>query len=134
MTRRAGLSGASLLLAACAGMPGASGWTTLVDGAKGLENFDQIGDANWRAEEGAIVADKAKGSSFLVSRQSYRDFELRAEFWADHHTNTGLFVRASDPTLVTAANSCEVNIYDQRPDPLYGTGAIVDFAKVSPMP
>ena len=36
--------------------------------------------------------------------------------------------------MVTAANSYEVSIYDQRPDPLYGTGAIVDFAKVSPMP
>jgi hypothetical protein len=27
-----------------------------------------------------------------------------------------------------------VNIYDQRPDPSYGTGAIVNFAKVEPMP
>ena len=35
---------------------------------------------------------------------------------------------------MTAANSYEVNIYDKRPDPLYGTGAIVDIAKVSPMP
>jgi hypothetical protein len=28
----------------------------------------------------------------------------------------------------------EVNIFDRRPDPTYGTGAIVDVAKVSPMP
>ena len=27
-----------------------------------------------------------------------------------------------------------MNIYDQRPDPSYGTGAIVNFATVSPMP
>jgi hypothetical protein len=27
-----------------------------------------------------------------------------------------------------------VNIYDQRPEPAYGTGAIVDIAAVSPMP
>jgi len=27
-----------------------------------------------------------------------------------------------------------VNIYDKRPEPSYGTGAIVDVAKVSPMP
>jgi hypothetical protein len=27
-----------------------------------------------------------------------------------------------------------VNIWDERPDPTYGTGAIVDVAKVSPMP
>ena len=31
--------------------------------------------------------------------------------------------------------SCyEVNIFDQRKDPTYGTGAIVDFAEVNPMP
>ena len=28
----------------------------------------------------------------------------------------------------------EVNIFDKRPDPTYGTGAIVDIAKVEPMP
>ena len=28
----------------------------------------------------------------------------------------------------------EVNIFDQRPDPSYGTGAIVDVGKVDPMP
>ncbi len=134
ITRRASLLGATLLLAACAGMPGASSWTSLIDGPKGLENFEQLGDANWRAEGDAIVADKGKGSSFLVSKKSYKDFELRAEFWADHSTNSGIFIRASDPKVVTASNSYEVNIYDQRPDPLYGTGAIVDFAKVSPMP
>jgi len=27
-----------------------------------------------------------------------------------------------------------VNVYDQRPDPSYGAGAIVNFATVSPMP
>ena len=27
-----------------------------------------------------------------------------------------------------------MNIFDTRPDPSYGTGAIVNFAKVSPMP
>ena len=28
----------------------------------------------------------------------------------------------------------EVNIFDQRPDPTYGTGAIVNFVEVDPMP
>jgi hypothetical protein len=33
------------------------------------------------------------------------------------------------------ADTCyEFNIWDSRPDPAYGTGAIVDVAKVSPMP
>ena len=53
----------ALLLAACSSMPAwvpGSGWNTLIDGDKGLENFNRIGDANWRAEGGAIVADRAK--------------------------------------------------------------------------
>lgn len=124
-----------LMLAGCASMSGQPGWTTLVDGAKGMENFTAIGDANWRAEDGAIVADKAKVTSYLISKESYKDFQIRAEFWADHTTNSGIFLRLSNTKEVTAANSYEVNIFDQRPDPLYGTGAIVDVAKVAqPMP
>jgi hypothetical protein len=119
----------------CAMLPGSdAGWITLVDGTpKSLENWNRVGDANWRAEDGAIVADKGKGG-FLVSKNSYKDFQIRAEFWADHTTNSGIFIRAADPSKIAAANSYEVNIYDQRPEPSYGTGAIVDFAKVAPMP
>jgi Domain of Unknown Function (DUF1080) len=110
-----------------------AGWTTLIDGAKGLENWDRVGDANWRVEDGAIVADKGKGG-FLVSKSSYKDFQIRAEFWADHTTNSGVFIRCTDPKAITATNAYEVNIYDQRPEPIYGTGAIVNIAKVEPMP
>ncbi len=122
----------ALLFAGCAHSPG-SGWTTLIDGERGLENFDRLGDANWRAEAGAIVADKGTVSSHLVSKDSYRDFEIVAEFWADTKTNSGIFLRAADPKKVGADNAYEVNIYDQRPGQEYATGAIVDFAKV-PVP
>ena len=110
-----------------------AGWTTLIDGAKGLENWDRVGDANWRAEDGAIIADKGKGG-FLVSKNSYKDFQIRAEFWADHTTNSGVFIRCSNPKEVSATSAYEVNIFDQRPEPIYGTGAIVNVAKVDPMP
>ena len=118
----------------CASSGGSGGgWTTLIDGTTGLDNWNRVGDANWRAQDGAIVADKGKGG-FLVSKNSYKDFQIRAEFWADHTTNSGIFIRCADPNKIQAANSYEVNIFDQRPDPAYGTGGIVDFAKVSPMP
>ena len=123
-----------LLVIGCSYMPWSdSGWTTLIDGASGLNNFNPIGDANWRAEGGAIVADKGKGG-YLVSKNSYKDFQIRAEFWADHTTNSGVFLRVTNPNKITATDAYEVNIYDQRPEPDYGTGAIVNFAKVSPMP
>ena len=122
-------------LTGCAQLGSDAGWITLLDGSNPstLANWDRIGDANWRVEDGAVVADKGK-SGFLVSKQSYRDYQIRAEFWADHTTNSGIFMRAQDRQKIGAANSYEVNIFDQRPEPSYGTGAIVDFAKVSPMP
>jgi len=125
----------TLGIAGCGMMPGSdSGWITLVDGTtKSLENWNTIGDANWRAETGAIVADKGKGGH-LVSKNSYKDFQIRAEFWADHNTNSGVWIRLGDPKQPTTKNAYEVNIYDQRPEPKYGTGAIVDVAEVAPMP
>jgi len=114
----------------CATSLNSPGWITLIDGDKGLENWNQIGDSNWRAEGGAIVADKGK-SGFLVSKNVYKDFEIYAEFWAETDTNSGIFIRASDPTKVGSDNAYEVNIWDIRPDPKYGTGAIVDFAAVA---
>src|SRR5262245_62403733 len=109
------------------------GWTTLIDGTTGLDNWNRVGDANWRAEDGAIVADKGKGG-FLVSKNSYKDFQIRTEFWADHTTNSGIFIRCADPNKITATNAYEVNIFDQRPDPSYGTGAIVNVARSRPCP
>jgi hypothetical protein len=122
-------------LAGCSSMQGTGqGWETLIDGSSGLDNFTRIGEANWRAEGGAIVADQGAGG-FLITKKSYKDFQIRAEFWADHTTNSGIFIRVTgDRSKVGSVNSYEVNIFDQRPDPLYGTGAIVNVAKVDPMP
>src|SRR5499433_631145 len=103
MKRLLGITTA-LLLAACSSMPAwvpGTGWTTLIDGDKGMDNFTPVGDANWRAEDGAIVADKGKGG-FLLSKSSYKDFQIRAEFWADHTTNSGVFIRCSNPEKITA--------------------------------
>jgi 3-keto-disaccharide hydrolase len=109
-----------------------TGWVTLIDGEKGLENFNRIGDANWRAEGGAIVANKGKGGH-LVSKKSYTNFQIRAEFYAESTTNSGIFIRASDPNKIGAANAYEVNIYDQRPGQEYATGGIPNFGRI-PVP
>jgi 3-keto-disaccharide hydrolase len=112
-----------------------AGWITLLDGSnpKSLENWNRIGDANWRAEDGAIVADKGKGGH-LVSKISYKDIQIRTEFWADHTTNSGIFFRISDPKNIGSKTAYEANIYDQRPEQDYSSGAIVNVAKVSPIP
>ena len=57
------------------------------------------------------------------------------EFWASDDANSGVFLRCQDPQNITAENCYEANIFDQRPDPSYGTGAIVLVAKAPvPMP
>ena len=112
-------------------MPG-GGWETLVDGDKGLENFDRVGDANWRTEGGTIMADKGKGG-FLLTKKAYKDFEIRAEFYAQTDTNSGVFIRCANAAKIGADSCYEVNIWDIRPEPKYGTGAIVDVAAV-PVP
>ena len=128
------LSGAALL-AGCAGTGGSGGWTTLVDGSRGLDNFNRVGDANWSAGDGAIQASAGgKDPAYLVSKSSYRDFMLRAEFWASDDANSGIFMRCANPAVITDESCYEANIFDQRPDPTYGTGAIVKVAKVDPMP
>jgi len=107
----------------CAHQAG-DGWVTLIDGEKGLDNFERFADANWRAEGGAIVADKGKGG-LLVSKKSYKDFDLYVEFWADHTTNSGIYMRCADRNKITDKSCYEANIFDMRPDQTYATGGIV---------
>jgi hypothetical protein len=120
--------------AGCAGI-GGGGWVPLVNGAQGLDNFNRVGEANWAAMDGAIQATQgAKEYGYLVSKSSFRDFVLRAEFWASDDANSGVFLRCQDPRNVNDENCYEANIFDQRADPTYGTGAITKVAPVSPMP
>jgi hypothetical protein len=110
-------------------------WTTILDASKFAE-WGQLGESNWRVEDGVIVADKNAGKTpgFLVTKASYKDFALRVEFWSSDDANSGVFIRCSDARTITDRNSYEVNIFDRRPDPTYGTGGIVHYAEVNPMP
>jgi hypothetical protein len=112
------------------------GWITLLDSNK-MGDWDQVGKANWAMKDGAVTADKlleGKDPAYLVAKTSYKDFQIRAEFWTDEEANSGVFIRCDQSNKIDAKICYEVNIYDKRPDPSYGTGAIVDVAKVDPMP
>ena len=101
-----------------------AGWITLFDGSS-LDNWNPIGNANWKLMDGIVQADM--GNGFLVSKNSYTDFQVLAEFWVDEDANSGVFVRCSDPQKVSPANSYEINIYDKNQE--YTTGAVTDIAK-----
>jgi hypothetical protein len=113
----------------------AGAWVTLVDKTK-MGDWDKVGDANWTMKDGALMADKLAGKdlAYLVSKKPYKDFQIKAEFWVDGEANSGIFLRCKTPKVIDSKECYEVNIFDKRPDPTYGTGAIVDVAKVNPMP
>jgi 3-keto-disaccharide hydrolase len=101
-------------------------WTTLFDGTS-LAAWTTTGDANWQLSDGVVAADM--GAGFLVTRESYGDFELEVEFFVSPDANSGVFLRCANPAKPGAMTCYEVNIFDQRRDPTYRTGAIVGVAK-----
>jgi hypothetical protein len=139
MRYRLGVLAAGLVVAGAALSLGAAsaddGWVTLVDGTTKAD-FTEVGKANWEMKDGALTADKLDGKdlSYLVTKTSYKDFQIKAEFWVDDAANSGIFIRCDQSDKIDSNICYEVNIFDKRPDPTYGTGAIVDVAKVDPMP
>ena len=131
----AGLLIGTAVLYAGAASGESDGWITLLNSTNKGE-WSEVGKANWDMKDGALVADKLDGKdlSYLVSKNSYKDFEIRAEFWVDDAANSGIFIRCGQSDKIDSKICYEVNIFDKRPDPTYGTGAIVDVAKVDPMP
>lgn len=119
---------AALLLASCSSAPEEPQWTTLFDGSN-LDNFDMVGDANWNLADGVVQADT--GTGFLVTKEPYKDFEIRVEFWADEAANSGVYLRSTDLGNITSTTAYEANIYDARPDQTYATASIVDVAPPS---
>jgi hypothetical protein len=112
-----------------------SGWITLFDG-KSMNGWSPVGESNWHIEDGVLIADKlgSKELADLVNSNSYKNFIVRVEFWSSDDANSGIYFRCLDPKKPTDRTCYEANIFDQRPDPSYGTGAITRYVEVNPMP
>lgn len=115
---------ATALLLLPLGQLQAAGETADLSGS--FDGWRQIGNANWRIEDGEFVADSGAGQ--LVTQEIYTDLRIQAEFWVSEGANSGIFLRASDPDSITDTNAYEVNIFDTRPDQTYRTGGVVHFA------
>ncbi|HWP27454.1 MAG TPA: DUF1080 domain-containing protein [Xanthobacteraceae bacterium] len=127
---------AAIELAPPASSQSGPGWISLFDGKTIGNEWDRVGETNWRVEDGAIVADKrtSQTPAYLVTKAKHKDFQIYVEFWASDDANSGIFLRCQDPQKIGDRTCYEVNIFDQRKDPTYGTGAIVNFVEVNPMP
>lgn len=100
------------------------GWVTLV-GANTLHQWNLVGNPNFRLQDNMAVADVGVGH--LVSKQTYTDFRIIAEFWVDAEANSGIFIRCADPAKITAVNCYEVNINDAAVEQGTGTGGVPNY-------
>ena len=103
-----------------------TGWVTLFNG-KDLNSFNQVGTANWQIVDGVVQANM--GTGYLVSKESYTDFEIKVEFFAGAGGNSGVYMRCLDGSKITDKTCYEANVYDKRPDQSGRTGGIPNYAK-----
>ena len=101
-------------------------WTTLFDGSD-LESFNTLGEAEWNIMEDYVEADGYTGS-YLVTKETYGDFELEVEFWPSMDANSGVYIRNSSAEKISADAGYEINIYDTNENPDNRTGAVIFFA------
>jgi hypothetical protein len=73
------------------------GWVSLFDG-KTLDGWEQKnGTATYRVEDGCVVGKTNEGSpnSFLCTKKTYGDFELKFEVKVDDQLNSGVQIRSA---------------------------------------
>ena len=100
-----------------------AGATALFDG-QSLAGWQVLGEARWSVLDGEIVG-SGEGDGFIATEAMYGDFHLRAEFWVEAGTNSGIFIRCKDPDYVHPDTCFEFNIWDEHPKQEARTGAIV---------
>ena len=103
---------------------------TLFDGTH-LDNFNRVGNANWTLANGIVEA--TSGPGFLVTKESYDNFEIRVEFWVDEGGNSGVFIRVPDKGAPWQTGY-EVQISNDPRDDKHCTGALYGIAAVKPRP
>ncbi|MBI4164634.1 MAG: DUF1080 domain-containing protein [Acidobacteria bacterium] len=80
-------------LAAVAGFA-REGWKPLFNG-KDLSGWRAYGNEKWTVENGSILGEAVTDKyGYLVTENTYRDFELRVKFKCDAAGNYGLFFRS----------------------------------------
>lgn len=106
------------------------GWISLFDGMT-LFGWDVPSGANWRVEDGSIVADQGN-VSLLTTPFRFGDFEFRCEFHLESSGNSGIFLRTADNPQSPASDTYELNVCDGHPE--FPTGSLVGRKKADDVP
>ncbi|MBD3266082.1 DUF1080 domain-containing protein [bacterium] len=105
-------------------LPGKEHWTTLFNG-RNLDGWYVEGSgAKWRVRRGVIRA--WDGTSYLVTKSEYRNFELHTYVRTAEHANGGIFVRWN--TLKGGDRGNEIQI-ENIPDSNYPTGSLYNYVR-----
>ena len=92
-----------------------------------LDSFNTLGEPEWNIIDDYVEAE-SPSRGFLVSKDTYADFRLQAEFYPGPGTNSGIFIRCQDPGDITAGNCYEINVADTNDNPDSRTGSVVGHA------
>ncbi|MDN3203755.1 3-keto-disaccharide hydrolase [Algoriphagus sediminis] len=92
-----------------------------------LSIWETYGDADWNLEEGVLSASVSDTVGFVMTKESFKNFELELEFWPDSTINSGIFVRCLNREL-SFVDCYEINIWDAHPNQDFRTGSIVNRA------
>ncbi len=111
--------------------PSGSGWQSLFDGETIGSEWEQVGESNWRVEDGAIVADERSSETpaHLRTKASYKDVEVYAEFWASDDANSGIFLLNGEKTVELTDDT-----YTEGPLTLQHATGVIKFRKVAIRP
>ncbi|MEP5611920.1 MAG: DUF1080 domain-containing protein [Cyclobacteriaceae bacterium] len=94
--------------------------------AENSDNWSVEGEADWSFENAELVGIADSAAGLVISKASFKDFELNLEFKPDSTVNSGVFARCEDAP--SAGNCYELNIWDLHPNQDNRTGAVVTIA------
>ncbi len=102
------------------------GWIRLFDG-QSMTGWRNAGNANWRVEDGSLVADSGD-AGLLCTSVRFSDFELLVQYKGAANVNSGVFLRTPLVPKNPAEDCYELNIAPK--DNPFPTGSLVGRVKV----
>jgi hypothetical protein len=94
-----------------------------------LTSWSRVGDLELQIDGNGAAAGPHEESVFLVSVEQYADLKISVEFLIEADTNSGVFIRCSDPAAIGADTCYEINIWDDHSNQDHRTGSVVRLAK-----
>ena len=88
-----------------------------------FRDWTPAGSAIWDFKNNELIG--REGDGFLVSKRTYREFELSVDFWISEGTNSGIFILCQDRDSINPESCYELNIWDNHPNQEARTGSIV---------